>query len=422
MEKVIALVDCNSFYCSCERLFRPDLLKTPIGVLSNNDGCFVSRTNELKALGVKMGEPYFKVKELCEKNNVAVFSANFSLYTNISDRVMRTLINFAPIVEVYSVDEAFLDLTGIQGNIEEYCREIRETILRNVGIPVSIGIANTKTLSKVANKIAKNYDKLGGVFHLSSRERIEWSLEKTKVEDIWGIGRRSSEKLNGLGVYNAKQFRDYKNERQIQKIFTKVGRRTQDELKGKTCLELNTIVEKKKEIISSRTFGAPVFDLKSLRESIANYATLASEKLRLQDSVCASIEVVVRTNPYKNVSQYYAAKGHRFNCHTNDTRTIIKYAWRVLDELFQQGFEYKKGMVRISGIRDGDQCQLSLFENSNIDKSKKLMEVIDRINRREGPQTIKSMACGVDSRAWKMRQDMKSPRYVTGWNNLKKCY
>lgn len=422
MEKIIALVDCNSFYCSCERLFRPDLLHTPIGVLSNNDGCFVSRTNELKALGVKMGEPYFKVKELCEKNGVAVFSANFALYTNISDRVMRTLINFAPVVEVYSVDEAFLDLTGIQGNIEEYCKEIRETVLRNVGIPVSIGIASTKTLSKVANKIAKNYDKLGGVFHLSSKERTEWSLEKTKVEDIWGIGRRSSEKLNSLGVYNAKQFRDYKNERQVQKIFTKVGRRTQDELRGKCCHELNTVVEKKKEIISSRTFGSPVFDLKSLRESIANYATLACEKLRGQESVCASIEVVVRTNPYKDVSQYYAAQGHRFNCHTNDTRTLIKYAWQVLDELYQQGFEYKKGMVRISGIRDEDQCQLSLFEKSDMDKSKKLMEVIDRINRREGPQTIKSMACGVDNRAWKMRQDMKSPRYVTGWNSLRKCY
>lgn len=422
MEKVIALVDCNSFYCSCERLFRPDLKNIPVGVLSNNDGCFVSRTKELKALGVKMGEPYFKVKELCEKNNVAVFSANFSLYTNISDRVMRTLMNFAPEVEVYSVDEAFLDLTGVQGDLEKHCKIVRETILRDVGIPVSIGIASSKTLAKVANKIAKNYDRLGGVFYLSNQKRTDWALEKTKVGDVWGIGSRSSEKLNSLGINNAKQFRDYKNERQVQKIFTKLGRMTQDELKGKYCFGLSTVVEKKKEIISSRTFGAPVFDIGTLRQSIANYATLACEKLRHQKSVCASIEVVVRTNPFKNVTQYYAARGYKMNCHTNDTRMVIKYAWQVLDELYRHGYEYKKGMIRISEIRDSDQGQMSLFEQTDNSKSEKLMEVIDRINRREGPQTVKSMACGVDNKAWKMKQELKSPRYVTGWNELRKCY
>lgn len=417
--KVIALVDCNSFYCSCERLFRPDLNERPVGVLSNNDGCFVSRTNELKALGVKMGEPYFKVKDLCRKNNVAVFSANFSLYTNISDRVMFTLSQFAPEVEIYSVDEAFLDLTGVK-NVEQYCRHIKYVIDRHIGIPVSIGIARTKTLAKIANHIAKKNEQFHGVFSCLEKNKREWALEKTSVDNIWGIGRQSTKKLHMINIKTAKQFRDYKNDSLIQKTFTKVGRQTQDELREILCFDLTLEIEKKKEIISSRTFGAPVFDKKSLLESVANYASTACEKLREQKSVCRKVEVWVRTNPFKDVEQYYAVDSYTMLAGSSDTRRIIKHSWEIIDKLYRQGFEYKKALVRISSFQDQKETQLSLFEETDQVQSEALMKVIDDINRREGPHTIKSFACGVNNKAWKMRQTLKSQRYVTGWNELPK--
>lgn len=417
--KIIALVDCNSFYCSCERLFRPDLINRPVGVLSNNDGCFVSRTNELKALGVKMGEPYFKVKDICKKNNVAVFSANFSLYINISDRVMFTLLKYAPEVEIYSVDEAFLDLTGIE-NVEEYCRKIKREIDRDIGIPVSIGVGRTKTLAKIANHIAKKNEQFKGVFSCLEKEKREWALARTTVDKIWGIGRQSTKKLNYLNIKTAKDFRDYKNDSLIQKTFTKVGRQTQDELREISCLGLTLEEDKKKEIISSRTFGAPVFDKKSLRESVASYASVACEKLRGQKSVCSKVEVWVRTNPFKDVEQYYAVDSLTMLSGTADTRTIIKHTWEILDKLYRQGFEYKKALVKISSFQDTNESQLSLFENEDIKKSEQLMAVMDKINRREGPHTIKSLACGVNNKAWKMKQTLKSPRFVIGWNELAK--
>lgn len=421
METIFALVDCNSFYCSCERLFRPDLRDRPVGVLSNNDGCFVSRTNELKALGVPMGAPYFKYRRVCETNNVAVFSANFALYTNLSDRVMSVLAHYTPKLEVYSVDEAFLDLSGFDNyNLEVYCEEIRRKVYQLTGIPVSIGIARTKTLAKVANRIAKKGQQLQGVFSVLNEKNRQWALERTPVEDIWGIGRKKAIKLRALGIKTASQFRDYRNERTILKVFTKLGRQTQDELREISCFELTTQIAKKKEILSSRTFGSPVFDLKTLRESVANYASLACEKLRKQNSVCATVEVWIRTNPHKEIPQYYALDAHRFQSHTGDTRKVIKYAWKVLDELYQQGYEYKKAMIKLSGIQDREQSQVSLFEKPDSSQSEKLMQVIDQINQREGPHTIRSMACGVDNSSWKMRQDLKSKRFVTGWSELPK--
>lgn len=366
-----------------------------------------------------MGAPYFKHRRTCEANGVAVFSANFALYTNLSDRVMITLSNFSPEVEIYSVDEAFLDLTGFDHfDLVDYCHIIRETVWRNVGIPVSIGIGRSKTLAKVANRVAKKHPQLNGVFSVLEKDKREWALNWIKVEDIWGIGRKSTLKLHALGIKTGKQFRDYQNQRTILKTFTKLGKQTQDELREIPCFELTTEVEKKKEIMSSRTFGAPVFDLQSLRESVANYASLACEKLRNQNSVCSTIHVWIRTNPHKNVPQYFAVDGYRFQSHTCDTRKVIKYAWRVLDSLYQQGYEYKKAMVKISGIRDQEQAQMSLFEQPDSQKTEALMQVIDRINRREGAHTIRSMACGVDNSSWKMRQLLKSRRFVTGWSEL----
>ena len=246
-QKIYALVDCNSFFCSCERVFRPDLKDRPVGVLSNNDGCFIARTSELKALGVKMGDPYFKVKKLCDKYNVSVFSSNFSLYTNMSDRVMSILSSFAPQLEVYSVDEAFLDLTGLQYDLDKYARHIKEVVYRWTGIPVSVGIGPSKTLAKLANSIAKKSPKARGVVNLGEKKLQDVALKMTEIEDVWGIGSKSSAKLRALGIKSALDFRDYSNEKNIQKILTKLGRMTQDELRGAACYELETVIQEKKE-------------------------------------------------------------------------------------------------------------------------------------------------------------------------------
>lgn len=418
-EKIIALVDCNAFYCSCERLFRPDLRFRPVGVLSNNDGCFVSRTDELKALGVQMGEPYFKVKKICDQNNVAVFSANFALYTNLSDRVMNTLFEFAPTLEIYSVDEAFLDLTGLDDrSITDYCRHIKETVERRTGIPVGIGIARTKVLAKVANRIAKKDKSTRGVFSLLDKSAQDRALTMFPIEDIWGIGRQNAIKMKSIGINRAIQLRDYRNDYQIQKIFTKVGRMIQDELREISCFPITEQQPTKKEIICSRTFGTPVFDIEMLRESIASYASLATEKLRKQGSVCGEIEVYIVTNPHKDIPQYFGKKSLRLEANVADTRKIIKAAWAILDEIFKYGFEYKKAGIRLSRIQDANECQVSLFGENDSREDLALMSVIDKVNERDGHDTLKSMACGTKKEAWFMKQAMKSQRYVTGWSEI----
>ncbi|OIQ19608.1 MAG: hypothetical protein BM556_03745 [Bacteriovorax sp. MedPE-SWde] len=422
MTKLYALVDCNSFFCSCERLFRPDLEGRPVGVLSNNDGCFVSRTNELKSLGVKMGDPYFKVKSLCEKNDVAVFSSNFALYTNISDRVMSVLSTFSPEIEVYSVDEAFLDLSGIDVDLNEYAREIRDTVFKWTGIPVSVGIAPTKTLAKIANNIGKKSKKANGVVVLDNEKITDIALARTEISDIWGIGSKNAVKLRGLGIKTALEFKKYKNTKNIQKIFTKLGRMTQDELRGVSCFELNIVSEKKKEIMCSRSFGTPVSDLRGLRESVANYVTSACEKMRKQNSACAIIEIFCHSDPYKVGEETYFGKDRvKFLTPTSDTRRVIKYAWKALDGLFQMGVLYKKAGVKLGSLADDNEMQCSLFGDTDNQKSLELMKVIDKINTREGDQVIRSMACGVDNKSWKMRREHLSQRFVTGWSELPKC-
>lgn len=419
--KIFALVDCNSFYCSCERLFRPDLINRPIGVLSNNDGCFVSRTNELKKLGVAMGAPYFQVKEICDKNKVAVFSANFSLYTNISDRVMSTLLDFTPYLEVYSVDEAFLDLTGFDENtIDDYCRNIKETVERNTGIPVGIGIARTKVLAKLANRIAKKDEKTRGVYSVLKKENLEHALSSIDIEDVWGIGRQNSIKFKILNIHKAKHLRDYKNELLIQKQFTKVGRMIQDELREISCFPMINETSKKKEIMCSRTFGNPVYEKASLRESLACYASLACEKLRKQESVCREVEIYIRTNPFKEVPQYSKAHSAILSSPTSDTRKIIKETWKLLDDIFISGFEYKKAAVRLLKIQDQSEHQVSLFGDHDSIEDLKLMATMDKINLKDGHETLKIAACGTNKEAWYMKQILKSPRYLTGWSELLK--
>jgi len=420
MNKTFALVDCNAFFCSCERLFRPDLQNKPVGVLSNNDGCFVSRTKELKKLGVKMGAPYFKVKALCERHKVSVFSSNFSLYTNMSDRVMLTLAQFTPELEIYSVDEAFLNLAGFK-DLKNYAHEIKQTVVRNTGIPVSVGIGPTKTLAKTANYLAKKYSKFNGVVDLTKKEDQDKALAHVKVIELWGVAKATADKLNALNIYTAKDYRDFKNTRLIKNIFTKVGLQRQEELQGKSRFELELITKKKKEIMCSRSFGKPVYSLESLREAVATHITSACEKLRKQDSVCAEIQVYTRTSPFKNVPQYYGFNSSKMLSHSSDTRKVIKYALSALESLYKMGYEYKKAGVQLSQIRDRKLSQMSLFEQYEPDNSEALMRAMDEINRRDGAGTIKVAACGLrQKKAWVMNQNRRSQRYVTGFWELKK--
>jgi DNA polymerase V len=417
---MFALVDCNSFFCSCERLFRPDLAERPVIVLSNNDGCAIARTQEAKALGIKMGAPYFQIKELCQKKKVAVFSSNFSLYTNISDRVMKVLASLVPALEIYSIDEAFLDLQGLgRKSLYPLGKKFKEDVWRLTGIPVSVGIGPTKVLSKIGSKLAKRN---GGVTDLSDPATHAAALEQVEVEDIWGIARAQGMKLRMLGIQNARQFRDYPNDKLIAKIFTKLGWQLQQELRGISCFPLILGHEKKKSIMCSRTFGSPVTSRQDLEEAVANYASSAAEKLRQQDSVCSFIEIFFRTSPFDSGEQYYAYDYARFQTPTLDTRRLIKSALSITRALFRHGFLYKKAGVRLNGIHNRDEYHISFFEGPDSPETETLMRLMDRINHREGPDTLLSAACGGADAAWAMNRHFKSPRYVTGLSELPKAF
>jgi DNA polymerase V len=419
--QVFALVDCNSFYCSCERLFRPELKYKPVIVLSNNDGCAIARTTEAKALGIKMGDPYFKIKEFCEKNEVSVFSTNFSLYTNISERVMQTLKNFAPEIQVYSIDEAFLDLSGMN-NLVEHGQNIKNAIYKNVGIPVGVGIAPTKVLAKVANHLAKKSLKANGVVSLMEKRLQDVALERTAVGDIWGIGRKSAEKLNDLGVVTAKDFRDFADEDLIQSRLTKVGLQIKHELMGIQCFSLELDAEKKKEIMCSRSFAQSVCDIESLKECIANYITDACEKLRAQASFCTELCIFARTSEYQNTMQYYMYEKMKLKNPTCDTHKLIEFAFSMIEKGYRDGVEYKKAGVRLMNFFDATEYQIDFLEPQDQPSDIRLMGVIDRINLLNGGKVVKSMACGTQGISWRMNRNYKSPDYTTKWSELKKFY
>ena len=416
--RYIGLVDCNSFYCSCERVFRPDTRNRPVIVLSNNDGCAIAFTKEAKAIGFgEMCEPYFKIKDRIKKYNVAVFSSNYTLYDNMSRRVMETLREFTPNLEIYSVDEAFLEFDGFDAHIdlEEHGKKIRSEILTRTGLPVGVGISKTKVLAKVANKIAK---KNTGVLVLKEDAEIDRILKNFPVADIWGIGRASAQKLSLLGIKTAYEFKMYKNDQLIQRLLTKTGREVQEELRGISCLDMET-AEDKKNTCTSRSFGAPVYSKQELREALADFSTQAAKKLRRQESVCYSLTVFIHTNPFKEgLPQYYGTGNANFLSGTSDTLRIIKEAHRVLDDIYRPGHEYKKGGVILNHIVPKTQNQINLFD-PRPDDNEKLSQVVDVINRRFGPHSIKSAACGINPN-WKVIADHKSPKYTTSWKDLLK--
>ncbi|ATH07973.1 hypothetical protein BIY24_08415 [Halobacteriovorax marinus] len=418
-ELSFALIDCNSFYCSCERIFRPELEGRPVIVLSNNDGCAIARTPEAKALGIKMGDPFFKIKKFCEENEVSVFSSNFALYTNISSRVMNTIIKECAKVQVYSVDEAFADFSGIE-NKREFGLHLKTIIKENIGIPVGVGIGPTKVLAKLANHIAKKSTKAGGVVDLSEQKWQDVALKMTPIEDVWGIGRASASKLSSLGIRSAYDFKVFKDEKLIKRVFTKVGLQIKHELMGIPCFDFEMDIAAKKEIMCSRTFGNNLQTLKDLKESMANYISSAAQKMRGQNSMCTELSIFARTNPHTNAPQFYLYQRAKLVNPTSDTRKLIAEAFELLERSFKEGYQYRKAGVKLSNFHSSDELQIDLFSPADSLLDIKLMNTIDHINSLEGDGAIKLGACGISDRAWRMNREYKSPRYTTSWDELPK--
>ncbi len=403
--KKIALIDCNSFYVSCERLFNPKIRKKPVVVLSNNDGCIISRSTEAKALGIKMGEPYFKAKDIIIKNKVEVFSSNYSLYGDLSRRVMRTLKRFNSAIEVYSIDEAFLDLSNFPDNeVEKVGKEIRETVLKWTGIPTSIGIAKTKTLSKVANHIAKK--KKSGVTSLIGIENIDPILEKVDINDVWGVGRQLTKFYHKNGIYNAKQLKN-KSNTWIKKNSNVLGSRTAMELRGVPCIDLETTQTKRKSCVVSRSFGQRIEKYQELKEAVANYCLNASEKIRSESLIAKSITVFVRTSPFQSRFGYYSnSKTIDFAISTNNSIEIVKTALVALDSIFKNGYRYQKAGVMLTGLSNEDGSK-NLFSCEKDEKIKGLMKSIDNTNYRYGRSALSLASAGVQKR-WNMRREHSS--------------
>ena len=403
--KKIALIDCNSFYVSCERLFNPKIRKKPVVVLSNNDGCIISRSNEAKALGIKMGEPYFKAKDIIVKNNVQVFSSNYSLYGDISRRVMRTLKRFNSEIEVYSIDEAFLDLSNFSDDeIESVGIEIRSIILQWTGIPTSIGIAKTKTLSKIANHIAKK--EKSGVVSLIGIEDIDPILEKVEIGDVWGVGRQLTKFYIKNDIYNAKQLKNISNT-WIKKSSNVLSSRTAMELRGIYCIDLEIQDSKRKSCVVSRSFGKKVETFQELKESVTNYCLNASEKIRSESLIAKSVTVFLRTSPFQNRGIYYSnSKTIDFPIATDNSIEIVKVAINGLKDIFKRGYKYQKVGVMLSGLSNLENKN-NLFSSSKDEKIKSLMRSIDSTNCRYGRSAL-SLASGGVNKKWNMRRKHSS--------------
>ncbi|MCB0272473.1 MAG: Y-family DNA polymerase [Bdellovibrionales bacterium] len=422
LNSLIALIDCNSFYASCERVFRPELRNRPVMVLSNNDGCVIARTQEVKDLGIAMGVPFFKVRALAKKHNIAVFSSNYALYGDMSRRVMKTLEQFTPEIEVYSIDEAFLYFDGFEHwNLSEHAKKIRNTILQHTGIPTSIGFAPTKVLAKVANKLAKKNSIYEGICVLDTEEKIKEALLSFPIGDLWGIGRQLEKKWHALGITTAWQLRNLP-ERTVRKIMTVQGHRMVLELKGIPCFAYKDMMDPKKQIISTRSFGHPITKINDLKESIANHVSRAAEKLRAQGSVCQSLYVFIRNNPFKDKGKtfYYAFDIAHFDPGTQVTNKLIDQAVKIIDRIYKLGVVYKKSGVCLSEISPQSQTQQHLFVSGDTNKNIRVMRTLDLINQRQGKGSLKFATCGTFNNNWPMQSKHRSPCYTTRWSELLK--
>ena len=416
---VFALVDCNNFYASCEKLFRPDLKDTPVVVLSNNDGCVVARSREAKLLGIKMGVPVFQIKSEMLRHGILAFSSNYALYTDLSSRVMRTLEEMAPRVEVYSIDEAFLDLTGIESvlSLVEFGQQVRERIGHWIGITVCVGIAPTKTLAKLANHAAKKYPATQGVVDLTNPDRQRRLLALVPVDDVWGVGRRLSKRLNALGITTALDLANA-SPRAIREQFSVVLERTVRELNGESCIELEEIPPTKKQIVCSRSFGVKVTQFELLREAVCEYATRATEKLRKEQQQAKVLTVFIRTSPFKdNEPQYSNSASGELLIPSSDTRDFIELANHLLKRIWKDGFRYAKAGVMLSDFYDPGMFQPGLFDDvSTRSNSQQLMSVLDTINQ-SGAGKVFFAGQGT-KKDWSMKRELLSPAYTTRWDQL----
>lgn len=421
MKPLLALVDCNNFYVSCERVFRPDLIGKPVAVLSNNDGILVARSQEVKDLGIKMGVPVFQVQHLVKQHNIQLFSSNYTLYADMSARVMSTLEEFAPSLEVYSIDEAFLDLTGVcHKDPIAYGHRIRKAVFRATGISVCVGMGPTKTLAKLANFAAKKWKKTGGVLDLSDPVRREKLMRIVPVGEVWGIGSRTTAKLNQIGINTVWDLAIQPRKR-IQIQFNVVVTRTVMELNGIPCLELEEIAPDKQQIVCSRSFSHRLSEYRELSQALAEFCSRAAEKLRRQHSVTGCITIFIRTNPFNpQEPQYQRSASVKLDATTQDTRAIIATANRMLKELFKTGYSYHKCGVQLSQLQpESSLGQMELFDfadNGLPTENRPLMKAVDQINRRF-PKTISVAATDFD-KTWKAKAERVSQRYTTDWREL----
>lgn len=410
---MFGLVDCNNFYASCERVFNPSLNGKPIVVLSNNDGCVIARSNEAKALGIKMGVPAYQIKDLVKKHDVAVFSSNYVLYGDMSGRVMSMLAELAPEIEVYSIDEAFLNLEGIQ-DLQTLGSKIVRQVTRGTGIPVSTGIAPTKTLAKVANKFAKKYPAYNRLCIIDTEEKREKALKLFEIGDIWGIGRRQATKLEKQGIKTAYDFTQLPGS-WVRKNMTVTGERTWKELRGISCIDMESAPPAKKQICTSRSFGKMVEDIDTMSEAIATHASTCAKKLRQQKSYAMSLMVFIHTNNFReDLPQYCKNTIIKLPVPTSDTLEIVHYALEGLKSIFMPGYQYKKAGVIITEIVTS--AQLGLFDTVDREKREKLMQAIDKVNG-EHKHLVKLAVQG-NGRDWKLKQEQLSKRYTTDINEV----
>lgn len=419
----IALIDVNNFYVSCERVFNPKLIGKPVVVLSNNDGCAVARSNEVKALGVPMGAPWFKLKDLAKQHGIIAYSSNYALYADMSNRVMSILRQFSPDQEVYSIDESFLDLTSFQRrDLIKYGQQIRSTILQCTGLPVCVGIGATKTLAKLANHCAKKRPVYDGVcnFNSMSEAELDSLLSEIDVGEIWGVGRKLAPKLKQLGFNTVLELK-HADPEILRQNFSVVMEKTIRELNGTVCIELEEVMPAKQHILSSRSFGTPVTDINGLSESISLYVSRAAEKLRRQNSFAGSLYVYIRTSPFREKDlQYCNGMTIKLPSPTDNTPKLVSIALWGLKQIYRPGYNYAKAGIMLGELVPAAGIQTDLFSNMQPDpKSERLMQVMDLINRKMGKESIKVASEGF-KRPWKMKQENKSPRYTTNWDELLK--
>ena len=414
-KKVFALIDCNAFYVSCERVFNPKLNNKPVVALSNNDGCIIARSKEAKALGIKMGVPLFKVKDIVERENVIVFSSNYTLYADMSRRVMNIISEFAPSIEVYSIDEAFIELTNMNVDYESYVRQMRKVILQYTGIPVSIGIASTKTLTKVANHIAKDDESLEGVCSLIQHENLDQVLEDTNVADVWGVGRQLSKKLIANGIFNAKLLKNCEDA-WVRKMMSVNGLKTVSELREISCLDLEETSATRKSCCTTRSFGKPLVNLDDIEQAVTTFARRATERIRGENLTASTVSVFLRTNPFDRNRYYSNSSTTTLSYPTYDTMQIVKTALQLTKIIFRENYKYKKAGVLLSGFYEKGTETKDLFSEARY-RSPKLMSAVDQINERYGSDTIQ-IATECQMGKWKQKRKNCTQSYTTQLDNV----